>query len=348
MTHTIYKMTFGLLVAASTAFAQVPTSGLMAYYPFNGNANDASGNGNNGTVIGATLTTDRFEKLDNAYNFNKLSNTEITIPSISEDHISLWFSANTTNDDMGFYWGGNLEVDKGFFIGIQSPNAQIGNTNTNLKPNLWSLNVGYIGNDICIPVKNIESGWHHIVIDRSDRILNIYIDNNLYPGYVWDEPVLDGPDQGTGSWSTITTQPFTLPRNPSTTPSIREIGNGFNGKIDDIRIYNRILNSNEVTDLFNERIITSIHETNEGSVANTLKVYPNPASNFLIIESNKVNVSGHSVLVTDVMGQTVFSSAINQNQLRINLDNWPNKGLYILKLVDAQNVVVEIRKVIVQ
>ncbi|MGA9778350.1 MAG: hypothetical protein ACLPRE_04365 [Limisphaerales bacterium] len=36
------------------------TNGLLAYYPFNGNANDASGNGNNGVVYGATLTTDRF------------------------------------------------------------------------------------------------------------------------------------------------------------------------------------------------------------------------------------------------------------------------------------------------
>jgi hypothetical protein len=34
--------------------------GLIAYYPFNGNANDESGNGHNGTVYGSTLTADRF------------------------------------------------------------------------------------------------------------------------------------------------------------------------------------------------------------------------------------------------------------------------------------------------
>ena len=38
----------------------VPTNGLVGYWPFNGNANDQSGNGNNGTVNGATLTADRF------------------------------------------------------------------------------------------------------------------------------------------------------------------------------------------------------------------------------------------------------------------------------------------------
>jgi hypothetical protein len=45
-------------------------SGLVAYYPFNGNANDESGNGNDGTVNGATLVEDRFGETDKAYNFD--------------------------------------------------------------------------------------------------------------------------------------------------------------------------------------------------------------------------------------------------------------------------------------
>ena len=56
------------------SFAQVPsyvpTSGLVGYWPFNGNANDESGNGNNGTVNGATLTTDRFGNAGKAYGFD--------------------------------------------------------------------------------------------------------------------------------------------------------------------------------------------------------------------------------------------------------------------------------------
>ena len=51
------------------AFADLK-DGLVAYYPFNGNANDESGNGNNGTVNGATLTTDRFGNTNKAYSFN--------------------------------------------------------------------------------------------------------------------------------------------------------------------------------------------------------------------------------------------------------------------------------------
>ena len=48
----------------------VPTEGLVAYYPFNGNANDASGNGNHGTVNGATLANDQNGNDNKAYEFN--------------------------------------------------------------------------------------------------------------------------------------------------------------------------------------------------------------------------------------------------------------------------------------
>src|SRR4030042_3612979 len=46
--------------------------GLVAYYPFNGNVHDESGNGNHGTVYGATLTMDVFGNLDGAYSFDGL------------------------------------------------------------------------------------------------------------------------------------------------------------------------------------------------------------------------------------------------------------------------------------
>jgi len=52
------------------SLSQIPSnlrSGLVAYYPFCGNANDVSGNGNNGTVNGATLTTDRFSSSTSAF-----------------------------------------------------------------------------------------------------------------------------------------------------------------------------------------------------------------------------------------------------------------------------------------
>ena len=73
-----------IALASSIFYAQVPsyipTNGLVGWWPFNGNANDESGNGNNGTVTGATLTTDRFGVANKAYSFNGVTNN-INIPN---------------------------------------------------------------------------------------------------------------------------------------------------------------------------------------------------------------------------------------------------------------------------
>ena len=71
-------LTFLTFFIALSAQAQVPsyvpTNGLVGYWPFNGNSNDASGNGNNGTVNGASLTTDRFGNANSAYYFDGIDN----------------------------------------------------------------------------------------------------------------------------------------------------------------------------------------------------------------------------------------------------------------------------------
>jgi hypothetical protein len=69
-------------------------SGLVGYWPFCGNANDASGNGNDGTVNGAALTTDRFGNGNSAYSFDGNDWIEMSIPSLptgnNQRSISIW------------------------------------------------------------------------------------------------------------------------------------------------------------------------------------------------------------------------------------------------------------------
>src|ERR1019366_3185308 len=81
----------GLGLAVNGYSQSFLTNGLVAYYPFNGNANDASGNGNNGTVYGAILTTDRFGNSNSAYSFDGAS-SYIEVPS----NASLLFSNQLT------------------------------------------------------------------------------------------------------------------------------------------------------------------------------------------------------------------------------------------------------------
>src|SRR3990170_4735591 len=70
-------------------------NGLVAFYPFNGNANDESGNGNNGVVNGATLTTDRLGKADSAYSFDGVNDyigQKETLSVVNTFAISVWIN----------------------------------------------------------------------------------------------------------------------------------------------------------------------------------------------------------------------------------------------------------------
>ncbi len=58
-----------VLVVTGTVSADL-NDGLISYHPFNSNANDETGNGHDGTVYGAALTTDRFGNPDSAYRFD--------------------------------------------------------------------------------------------------------------------------------------------------------------------------------------------------------------------------------------------------------------------------------------
>ena len=92
-------------VMAFSAHAQipsyVPTNGLVGWWPFNGNANDESGNGNHGTVNGATLAADRFGNAGKAYSFDGVDDNIYSVVSKlptrnSERSIISWINYQTS------------------------------------------------------------------------------------------------------------------------------------------------------------------------------------------------------------------------------------------------------------
>jgi len=98
-TKKILIAVFATLSIATVSIAQtipsyVPTSGLIGWWPFNSNANDESGNGNNGVVNGATLTSNRNGKNSSAYSFNGINNNIVIENSstfnINQHTISAW------------------------------------------------------------------------------------------------------------------------------------------------------------------------------------------------------------------------------------------------------------------
>ena len=91
----IFTITLGLAVQVQAQ--SFLTNGLVAYYPFNGNANDASGNGSDGVVVGALPAMDRFGTTNGCYSFNGNSQYICApadkLPS-GPRTVSLWFKAN--------------------------------------------------------------------------------------------------------------------------------------------------------------------------------------------------------------------------------------------------------------
>ena len=99
---------------AQTIPSYVPTNGLVGWWPFNGNANDESGNGNNGTVNGATLTADRNGKANSAYSFDGVNDfIEVaqnqTLNNVSSFSISIWYKIDNWYSSGNNLWFPTIE-----------------------------------------------------------------------------------------------------------------------------------------------------------------------------------------------------------------------------------------------
>ncbi len=103
MKKAIYYLIILSSFVTSSLCAQLPSylpaEGLVGWWPFNGNANDESGNGNNGNVNGAILTNDRFGNSNKAYSFDGISDfieiVNTLLPNVNTSFsVSFWFNTN--------------------------------------------------------------------------------------------------------------------------------------------------------------------------------------------------------------------------------------------------------------
>jgi hypothetical protein len=227
----------GIFTAAGQIPSYVPTNGLVGWWPFNANANDLSGNGNNGSVNGSTLTIDRFGNNNNAYDFNGTSYIDFNaIPFNQDFSISLWFNADTLYQ----LPCGQHEI-LGTFTNTQPfPNGQVIGINE-----LGGVSVG--NGIIGTPNNNYytTNNWYNAVYtySTSTQTINLYV-NNIFESTRTSFSMMN--------YGTI----------------LRAGGRpnsgffcGFVGKIDDIAIWNRALSQQEITALYNSQTCNSSSNT---------------------------------------------------------------------------------------
>ncbi|RED25098.1 putative secreted protein (Por secretion system target) [Flavobacterium cutihirudinis] len=205
----------------------IPIEGLLAYYPFNGNANDTSGNESNGIATNTTLTTDRFGSSNSAYSFNGTTSAiEADIKNYplkgGSRTITGWFKAglpvNSKELDFCLVSYGN-ETDPNYWFKIS----------------LYSK--GYL--DIQFDSKNFSSQENYLSNKWTFFVMTFNEDTNTYCVYIDNVLKLTGTaDLYTNGYGNL----FRIGKNKS--------NNYFEGSIDDIGIWNRVLSPEEIAGLY--------------------------------------------------------------------------------------------------
>ena len=272
----------------------VPSNGLVGWWPFNGNANDESGNGNNGTVNGATLTADRFGISNMAYSFDGINDYISTDRSgYTTFSISLWcklpspaMPVNPLVDGFDSYYDIYFTQSKLYYATFTSLNQY-----TNID---------------CIVTPSIGQ-WQHLVFVYSNNSISVYSNSSLAGTYNVQ------PLSGTAG-------------NHNFGASLTGTDQYLNGCLDDIGIWNRALTAIEVNNLFNEGNVGIGDQIQNNSIS----IFPNPAQNVInVMEDNKFLSEIYSIY--DNTGKVVLTGKLNSQNTTIELGNLSG-GIYMFSV----------------
>ncbi|MDA3906741.1 MAG: LamG domain-containing protein [Bacteroidales bacterium] len=252
--QTVIDAAVANLTAAKSTFEglqiqNVSTEGLVAQWLFTGDATDFTGNGNDGVVsvghadFGAgtpVLATDRFGNANSAYSFNEgaFINVPYTLAlNPSSISIALWVNAAEIRESNRFM---GLQSWNGFKFQLQSVNKSFFTASTT---------DGIYDKDTDPPL-DIET-WYHLTVTYTSGEMTFYVDGvqtQQYTDATGDLVVVEGHDLAIGVGSSKYADNGDNYDNDQIIPAAW--GGYFHGSLDDIRLYNRVLTSAEVSSIY--------------------------------------------------------------------------------------------------
>lgn len=272
--------TAGIRIANPIASIRGLNDGLLAYYPLDGFINDQSGNNNNGTAIGGvTPTTDRLNRPNRAMQFNG-SNGYVSIPNsptlmspVQQITVSTWM-----------YF--NFAANNGWIpIGAKSNGSQYGLFAMELNIRNGQLRFDWKGSGGRSVNYDFEYGtWYHLTVTGNDQTLRFYINGRFI-----------GQQQANlGNYNN--NMPLEFGRH---TPGATEY---LNGKLDELRIYNRALSDFEVQLLYNDGIGSSNTPICEGGRLEFTAI-DIPGARYLWLGPNGFRSTERNPVIPEVYGE---------------------------------------------
>ena len=311
-----------ILVNSTLLIGQI-TNGLVLNYNFDEDAIDQTSNGNDGTLINLADTSDHSGTSNSALYFNGTDGT-IDLPNNGsiKPSLPLTLTANIKIDDLssvrpiyhsdvyynnyaGFWI--NVDVTGQIYVHI-SADLGSGSTNRRTFATTETLTVGT---------------WQRVTV-----VINAYNDIQVYI----DCALTSGSYSGSGS----TTMAYTN--------NIGNIGQGaanaftpypyfFKGSMDEIGLWSRALNGNEITSVCNGALTL---DKKEGKKFN---LFPNPAtSNFTLQLLTENNFNNLTYTLSDISGKVVTNDNISNANSKIEINDLSN-GIYLISLFENDKII---------
>ncbi len=381
------KLFFCSLFLSTWSLSQVPsyvpTTDLVSWFSFNGNTNDISGNGNNATNSGASLTSDRFGNQNSAYVFNGTS-SRIDL-NLSFDHsqrsISVWLNTSSLSSVI------QSAFDNDY------PGLNYGHSIVAVMPTTNYL-LGQAGTTSCSSFTVSANTWYSMIITRDNSTTKYYINGVLHCSM---------PNSNIAS-SNTSGQMIHF-------GCSRLLNRFFNGKIDDIGMWSRALTECEIQAVYNagSSVDNTISQNGNSIVANQagasyqwldcnnanapisgatnqaftppsggifavqislngcsatseclrvdfasideiddnlIAIFPNPAESFVNISVENEIIG--NVIITDLLGKVILEHKSNSSSIALDLKSIDSDGTYFLNIFNDGSKLIGVKKLIIK